>query len=257
MFDLTGKTAIVTGASRGIGRAIAEALATQGASVVLAARKIDALEEVARGIEARGGRALARATHAGQPDQIAELLKAAIDRFGQVDIAVNNAATNPYFGPLLGVEWPVWDKTFEVNVKGYFALARSVALHLLERKAPGSIINIASIVGRNAGPLQGVYAMTKAAVISMTQTMAVELGHAGIRVNAIAPGFIDTRFAAALVQSEEINAAITKRTPLGRIGKPEDIAGIAVYLASDESSFVTGSTFLIDGGLERTALAVT
>lgn len=256
-FDLTGRTALVTGASRGIGEAMARGLAAQGANVVLASRKIESLEEVKRSIDAAGGTALACACHTGKPDQIDGLMRAALDRFGQVDILINNAATNPYFGPMLGVEWPAWDKTFEVNVKGYFAMARAVAQHLLDRDAPGSILNVSSILGTTAGPLQGVYAMTKAAVISMTQTLSVELGHAGIRVNAIAPGFIDTRFSAALVGSPQINEAIVGRTPLGRIGQPKDLVGLAIYLASDASSFITGATFMADGGLQNGALAVT
>ena len=191
---MDGRTAIVTGASRGIGEAIARGLASQGANVVLAARKLDGLTQVQEAIEKEGGQALACPCHTGHPEQVEALLQAALDRFGQVDVLVNNAATNPYFGPMLQVEWPAWDKTFQVNVKGYFATSRAVIQHLLDRKAPGSIVNVASIVGSNAAPLQGVYAMTKAAVISMTKTLAVELGHAQIRVNAIAPGFIDTKF---------------------------------------------------------------
>jgi NAD(P)-dependent dehydrogenase (short-subunit alcohol dehydrogenase family) len=247
-FSLKNKTAIVTGASRGIGAAIARGLAEHGASVVLASRKID--DAMEKEITGSGGSALTVPCHTGQPEQIDQLVARAVERFGKVDILVNNAATNPYFGPMLGIEWGAWDKTFEVNVKGYFAAARAVANHLLARNAPGSIINISSIAGTTAAPLQGVYGMTKAAVISMTESLAVELGHSGIRINAIAPGFIETKFASALVGSEPINKAIVSRTPLGRIGKPEDLVGLAVYLASDASSFVTGATFLADGGLQ-------
>jgi NAD(P)-dependent dehydrogenase (short-subunit alcohol dehydrogenase family) len=240
-FSLKGKTAIVTGASRGIGAAIADGLLEHGANVVLASRKIEPQER---------DNAISVPCHTGQPEQIDALVTRAIERFGSIDILVNNAATNPYFGPMLGIDWGAWDKTFEVNVKGYFAMARAVAQHLLDRKSPGSIINVSSIAGTTAAPLQGVYAMTKAAVISMTKTLAVELGHAQIRVNAIAPGFIETRFAQALVGSEPINRTIVSRTPLGRIGQPEDLVGLAIYLASDASSFVTGTTFLADGGLD-------
>ncbi len=246
-FSLKGKTALVTGASRGIGAAIAEGLLEHGSQVVLASRKIEPRDEE---------NALAVPCHTGDPAQVEALVARTIERFGKVDILVNNAATNPYFGPMLGAEWAAWDKTFDVNVKGYFSAARLVAQHLIERGAPGSIINMASIIGTTAGPLQGVYAMTKAAVISMTRTLAVELGHARIRVNAIAPGFIETRFAAALVGSEPIHDAIVKHTPLGRIGQPEDLVGLAVYLAGDASAFVTGATFLIDGGLDQGGLAI-
>jgi NAD(P)-dependent dehydrogenase (short-subunit alcohol dehydrogenase family) len=246
-FSLEGKTAIVTGASRGIGAAIAKGLLEHGAQVVLSSRKIEPME---------GDNVLSVPCHTGQPQQIDALVARTVERFGKVDVLINNAATNPYFGPMLGIDWGAWDKTFEVNVKGYFHAARAVAQHLLDRKAPGSIVNVSSIVGTTAAPLQGVYAMTKAAVISMTKTMAVELGHAKIRVNAIQPGFIDTRFAAALVGSDPINKTIVARTPLGRIGEPEDIVGLAIYLASDASSFVTGASFLADGGLDLGGMSI-
>jgi NAD(P)-dependent dehydrogenase (short-subunit alcohol dehydrogenase family) len=242
---LEGKTAIITGASRGIGEAIARSFHQKGANVVLAARKIEALDTFAKEL---GERAVAVACHTGKNEDIQKLMSIALERFGQVDIAVNNAATNPYFGPMLGIEWGAWDKTFEVNVKGYFALAKATAEHLIERSAPGSIINIASIVGFQGAPLQGVYGMTKAAVLSMTKTLAVELGANNIRVNAIAPGIIKTKFSSALVESEEISKLILSKTPLGRVGRPEEIAEIAAYLASEASSFVTGATFTVDGG---------
>ena len=176
-------------------------------------------------------------------------MDAAVERFGQVDILVNNAATNPYFGPMLGVEWAAWDKTFDVNVRGYFAAAKAVAQHLIDRDAPGSIINVSSILGLRAGRMQGVYAMTKAAVISMTESLAVELGPHGIRVNAVAPGFIQTRFSSALTENNDVREMLVGRTPLGRLGAPEDIAPLVRYLASDASGFVTGATFVADGGL--------
>lgn len=242
---LEGKTAIITGASRGIGEAIARSFHQKGANVVLAARKPEALEKLAAEL---GDRALAVAAHTGKVEDITNLMARAIEKFGQVDIAVNNAATNPYFGPMIGIEWGAWEKTFEVNVKGYFALAKATAEHLIERSAPGSIINVASIVGLQGAPLQGVYGMTKAAVLSMTKTLAVELGSRNIRVNAIAPGIIKTRFSSALVESEEISSLILSKTPLGRVGRPEELGEIAAYLASDQSSFVTGATFTVDGG---------
>ncbi|MCB9602816.1 MAG: SDR family oxidoreductase [Sandaracinus sp.] len=242
---LEGKVAIVTGASRGIGEGIAEAMVSEGAKVVLAARKPDALHAVA---EKLGDAALAVPCHTGKEEDVQAMLAAAIERFGQVDVLVNNAATNPYFGPMMNVDWSAWDKTFEVNLKGYFACARAVAKHLLERKAPGSLINVTSVLGQMAAPLQGVYGMTKAGVISMTQTLAAELGPRGIRVNAIAPGLVETRFAAALTSSPEISKMVLDRTALKRLGKPDDIAGVAVFLASDESRYVTGQTLAVDGG---------
>jgi NAD(P)-dependent dehydrogenase (short-subunit alcohol dehydrogenase family) len=247
--DLQDKVAIITGASRGIGADIAQAFVDAGAKVVLASRKQASLEPVAAALEARGGEALAVACHTGDPAQVEALVAAAVARFGKVDVLVNNAATNPYFGPMLGVEWPAWDKTFDVNVKGYFAAARAVAQHLMARGAPGAILNVSSILGLRAGRFQGVYAMTKAAVISMTKTLAVEWGPSGIRVNAIAPGFIETRFSAALTSNDAIKKMILDKTPLGRIGAPEDLTGLAVYLASDAAGFVTGATFVADGGL--------
>jgi NAD(P)-dependent dehydrogenase (short-subunit alcohol dehydrogenase family) len=245
--SLDGKVAIITGASRGIGEAIARSFVAHGALVVLAARKPEALGQVAASI---GDRAFAVPTHAGKEEDCKELVAKAIERFGKVDVLVNNAATNPYFGPLLGVDMGAWDKTFEVNVKGYFFLAREVARHLQGRdEKKGSIIHVSSINGLEAAPLQGVYGMTKAAVISMTKTMAYELASASIRVNAIAPGLVDTRFASAIVSNDEIVQTVVKKTPLGRYATPDEIAGAAVYLASDASSFMTGHTMVVDGGL--------
>ncbi len=246
---LEGKVAIVTGASRGIGEAIARALAEEGARVVLASRKIDGLVPVAESI---GDHAFPIACHTGKPEQVTALVEGAVKQFGQVDILVNNAATNPYFGPMLNCEWAAWDKTFEVNVKGYFACAKAVAEHLLARKSPGSIINVASVLGQMAAPLQGAYGMTKAAVISMTQTLGAELGPSGIRVNAIAPGLIETRFAQALVANPTIKQMVVDRTTLKRIGQPSDIAGGAVFLASDDAAYVTGQTLVMDGGWTTT-----
>lgn len=248
MIHVQDKVAIVTGASRGIGEAIARALAKSGASVVLASRKIEGLEAVARSIEAQGGRALAFACHTGKPEDIDALVAAAVKHFGKVDVLVNNAATNPYFGPLMFADWAAWDKTFDVNVKGYFAASRAVARHLVDRGAPGSIVNVASVVGMMASPMQGIYAMTKAAVLSMTKTMAMELGSAKVRVNAIAPGLVDTKFASALVTNDEIRTMVLSQTALGRVAVPEDIAGAALYLASDASSYVTGATLVVDAG---------
>jgi NAD(P)-dependent dehydrogenase (short-subunit alcohol dehydrogenase family) len=245
-FDLSGKVAIVTGASRGIGEAIARGFAEHGAKVMLAARKIDDLSSVAKSI---GENAHAMACHTGKPAEVAALVAATVERFGAVDILVNNAATNPYFGPMADISDGAFDKTFEVNVKGYFTAAREVIRHLRARNAKGAIVNVASVAGLRAAMFQGVYGMTKAAVISMTQTFAAEVGGTGIRVNAIAPGLIETRFAAAIVQNDTIRKMVVDRTPLARHGQPDEITGAALYLASDASAFVNGHTLVIDGGM--------
>lgn len=247
---LDGKVAIVTGASRGIGASIARTFASAGARVVLVSRKSDGLQAVAEAIEADGGDALPLACHTGQPEAIEAMVKESVARLGMVDILVNNAATNPYFGPFIDAEWAAWDKTFDVNVKGYYATSRAVARHLIERGAPGSIINVSSILGTMAGQFQGIYAMTKAAVISMTQSFALELGPHNIRVNGIAPGFIETKFASALMDNDAILQSLLARTPAQRVGQPEDVAGLALYLASDLSAFATGHTHFVDGGFK-------
>ena len=244
--SLEGKVAIITGASRGIGEAIARSYAANGAKVVLAARKFEGLSAVAESI---GENAYAVVTHAGKQDECKRLVEAAVAKFGKVDILVNNAATNPHFGPLLEVDEGAWDKTFDVNAKGYFWMARDVAKHCIAREAPGAIINIASITGLMGAPGQGVYAMTKAAVISMTKTLGAELAKTGVRINAIAPGFVDTKFAAAVLKNDVLVEEVIRRTPMGRCGQPEEIAGAALFLASDAASYMTGQTIVVDGGM--------
>jgi len=245
---LRDKVAIVTGASRGIGAAIAANMAEEGAKVVLVSRKIEGLQVVADEIRGQGGEAMPIACHAGRPDQRQDMLDQALKAYGKVDILVNNAATNPHFGPMLTIDGGAWDKTFEVNVKGYFGMIQLVVGHLQGRKAKGSVVNVASVAGLRGAPMQGVYGMTKAAVISMTKTLAMELGGSRIRVNAIAPGLVETKFAQVLVDNDEIRSSIVNKTALGRVGQPRDIAGGAVFLASDESDYLTGDVMVIDGG---------
>ncbi len=243
-----GKVAIVTGASRGIGESIAKALGQSGAKVAIASRKIDGVGAAADRLSKLGIDVEPFACHTGKTDQIEALVAAVIKRFGKVDVLVNNAATNPHFGPLMTADDGVFEKTFEVNTRGYLNLAKAVANHLIDRGAPGSLIHVTSIMGLMAAPLQGIYGMTKAAVVSMTRTLAVELAPSNIRVNAIAPGLVDTKFAAAIVQNKDLVDLEAKRTPMARYAQPDEIAGAALYLASDASSFVTGHTLVADGG---------
>jgi NAD(P)-dependent dehydrogenase (short-subunit alcohol dehydrogenase family) len=242
------KVALVTGGSRGIGESIARALGQNGAQVAIASRKMEGVSSAAERLRAAGVTVEPFACHTGKTDQVDALITAVIARFGKLDIVVNNAATNPHFGPLLTGDDAAFDKTFEVNAKGYLNVAKAVARHLIDRGAPGSIVNVASIMGLAGAPLQGIYGMTKAAVISMTRTLAVELAPSGIRVNAIAPGLVETRFAAAIVANKDLVELEARRTPQARYAQPDEIAGAALYLASDAASFVTGHTLVVDGG---------
>jgi len=246
---VNGKVALVTGGSRGIGESIAKALGQSGAKVAVASRKIEGVRAAAERLRAAGVAEVEPfACHTGKTAEVDALVAAVVARFGKIDVLVNNAATNPHFGPMLTADDGAFDKTFEVNARGYFNMAKAVARHLVDRGAPGSIVNVASIMGLAAAPLQGVYGMTKAAVISLTRTLAVELASSGIRVNAIAPGLVDTRFAAAIVGNQDLVAMEKGRTPAARYAQPDEIAGAALFLASDAASFVTGHTLVVDGG---------
>lgn len=249
MGRLDGKVAIVTGASRGIGKAIARDFASEGAKVVVSSRKQEALDQVADEINADYPDAVfARACHVGEVEQIDELMEWVESEVGLPNVLVNNAATNPYFGPMIDAEDWAWEKTFEVNLRGYFRMSQRVARGLLDAGEPGSIVNVTSVVGLQAAPFQGIYGMTKAGVISMTKTLAVELGGADIRVNAVAPGLVDTKFASVLVANDELRKPFTERAALGRYAQPEEISPVVVYLASDEAGYVTGQTIPVDGG---------
>ena len=247
-FDLKGKVAIITGASRGIGQAVAEAYAREGVKVVISSRKQAGLDCVAESIRASGGEALPVAAHNGDKAALQALAQAALDAYGKVDILVNNAATNPHFGTLLDAEDSLWQKTIEVNIMGTVWLTQAV-VPLMRQNGGGKIINVASVNGLRPGTMQGIYSMTKAALISLTQTLAMELADDGICVNAIAPGLIRTQFARVIWENDNIRDSIMARTPLKRVGEPHDLAGIALFLASSASDYATGQTFVIDGGL--------
>ncbi len=249
LFSLEGKNAVVTGASRGIGEAIARAFAHRGARVVLSSRKQEALDAVAESINDEVGaeRALPIACHTGTPEQIEALFQRVGSELGRLDILVNNAATNPFFGAAVDCSERAYDKTFDVNVKGYFLMTQRAA-KMMAAQGSGSIINIASINGITPAPFQVVYSMTKAAVISMTRGFAKELGGKGVRVNAIAPGLVETKFASALINNPDILKAVNQMTPMGRHAQPEEIVGAALYLASDAASYTTGAVIVCDGG---------
>ena len=246
-FDLTGKVALVTGASRGIGFSIAKTFALAGARVVLASRKQAALEQAADHIRAAGGDALPIAAHTGDPDAVNRLATEIRARYGGVDVLVNNAGTNPHFGPILTAEESQWDKTLEVNLKGYVRVIR-VCVDGMRQRGGGKIINMASVAGLQAQPGLGVYGVSKAAVLMLTRLLAIELAPANIQVNAIAPGVIKTQFSRLLWDTPEISQAILDQIPAQRVRQPEELTGSALYLASRASDFTTGAVFVVDGG---------
>jgi len=247
LFALSDEVAIVTGASRGIGEAIARGLAAFGAKVVVASRKQDAVEAVAASIRAEGGTAIAVAAHMGDSTAIKNLVTKSQDHFGGIDILVNNAAANPVFGPLQTVDEAAFAKIMQVNVWGPLALAREAQPSMTARGG-GSIVNISSIGGLRPEPMLGLYSASKAALINLSQTMAKEWGRDGIRVNVVCPGLVQTKFSAALWQDEKTLQRFLHTVPLGRIGQPEDLVGLAIFLASPASVYCTGAVFTVDGG---------
>lgn len=246
-FSLAGKVALVTGSSRGIGEAIARCYANAGATVVLTARSEKSLEDAVTRIAQDGGRAIGIAAHSGDPEAIKRAVDEIEKTLGRLDILVNNAATNPHYGPILDADDGVWDKILDINVKGYARWIRE-CVPMMDKHGGGKVINIASVLGLGAGPSMGLYSVSKAAVLMLTEALAVELAQQNIQVNALAPGFIKTRFSSALWQDPTGEAQLTQRIPQQRVGETEELTGLALFLASSSSSFTTGATFVCDGG---------
>lgn len=246
--SLEGKTALVTGASRGIGESIAMLLAEAGAEVVLASRKIEGLEAVKAKITEAGGKAHAVACNTGNLDQVAHLMAEVTRLCGRLDILVNNAAANPHFGPMLDAEEWAWDKIFDVNLKGPFFMIQHGA-KLMKANGGGAIVNVASVNGVRPAFFQGVYSVSKAGMIAMTQAFAKELAADKIRVNALLPGLTDTKFASAITRDEGIMKQVARQIPAGRVAEPSEMAGAVLYLVSDAASYVTGSSLVVDGGM--------
>ncbi len=244
--DLAGKVAVVNGASRGIGEAIARGLAGCGAQVILSSRSLEGVQAVADSIRSTGGMAAARACHAGRLEEIDALFAGVADEYGRLDILINNAATNPWFGAAADLPAAAFDKTVEVNLKGpYYMMSRAVKL--MTAGGGGSIVNVASIVALVSMPGQAVYAMTKAGLVSLTKSFAREYGQQGVRVNAILPGVVETKFAAALVEDRGMQKWVS-RLPVPRFGQPVDMVAGVLFLVSDHASFTTGTTLVMDGG---------
>ncbi len=248
-FDLSGKIALVTGASRGIGESVARMLAAHGARVIVSSRKADGCESVAAAIRGDGGQAEARVCHIGEPEQIRALMMAIEAKHGRLDVLVNNAAANPYFGPIVDTDLGAFQKTIDVNVRGYFFMS-SLGAKLMAKHGGGAIVNVASVNGIVPGHWQGVYSITKAAIIGMTKAFAKECAAMGVRVNAIAPGATDTKFAAALIhsQDEAVKRMTTTHVPMERVAQPAEMAGAVLYLVSPAASYTTGACLAVDGG---------
>lgn len=248
LFDLSGKIALVSGASRGIGESIARLLAEQGAHVIVSSRKLQDCQVVADDIVANGGSAEAFACHVGTMEDIEAIFAHIRAAHGRLDICVNNAAANPYFGHILDTDLGAFNKTVEVNVRGYFFMSVEAG-RLMREHGGGSIVNTASVNGLQPGPMQGIYSITKAAVINMTRAFARECAPLGIRCNALLPGLTKTRFAGALFTHDEIYEEAIKAIPMGRHADPDEMAGTVLYLVSDAASYTTGECIVVDGGM--------
>ncbi|MFD2229165.1 SDR family oxidoreductase [Alkalimarinus sediminis] len=247
LFDLSGKIALVTGASRGIGEGIAKLLAEHGAHVIISSRKIEGCQQVADEIKKAGGSAEAIACHIGDMEQVESIFKQIEETHGKLDILVNNAAANPYFGHVLDTDLSAFQKTVDVNIRGYFFMS-TYGAKLMKKGDGGAIVNVASVNGVIPGPFQGIYSITKAAVISMTKTFAKECAPLNIRVNALLPGATDTKFASTIVNNPAILKKAMEHVPMNRVANPDEMAGSVLYLVSDAASYTTGTCLNVDGG---------
>jgi dehydrogenase/reductase SDR family member 4 len=245
--SLHGQVALVTGASRGIGRAIALAFADAGADVAISSRKLPDLEKVADEIKALGRKALPVQAHNREPEDLRRLVATVHEHFGRIDVLVNNAATNPIMAPLVDVEEKAFDQIMNTNVKGYFLMSQLVG-QIMIKQGGGNIVNISSVGGVSPDPWLGVYCISKAAINMMTKAFAKELGESHIRVNAIAPGVVKTKFSQALWTNEALMEEEFKHTPLKRIAEPEEVARLALNLVSPASAYITGQIIVMDGG---------
>lgn len=248
LFDLSGRVALVTGASRGIGESIARLLAQHGASVIVSSRKIDDCNTVAESIVADGYKAEAMACHVGDMDQIQAIFQAIKDKHGKLDILVNNAAANPYFGDILDTDLGAFNKTVDVNIRGYFFMSVEAG-KMMRDNGGGAIVNTASVNALQPGPFQGIYSISKAAVVNMTKAFAKECAGHNIRCNALLPGLTKTKFAGALFTHDEIYQKAIENIPMQRHADPDEMAGTVLYLVSDASSYTTGECIVVDGGL--------
>lgn len=248
MFNLESKTAIISGGSKGIGKAIAFKLAEAGANIVVCSRKIENLENCHKEAVENGYEIDIVECNTSDKESIKKVVDFTIEKFSKIDILINNAATNPYYGPILDSEDSHWDKILDVNIKGYFNFAKICSDSMIENKS-GKIINVSSIAAKTPLEGLGVYNISKAAVVMLTKVLAKEMAKDNIQVNTLAPGLIKTDFSKALWDNDEIYNKIVKTIPQGRMGEPEDIAGMALYLSSNASDFITGSLFTVDGGL--------
>ncbi len=247
LMDFTGKTVFVSGSSRGIGEALVRAFAANGADVIVSSRDQAACEAVAASIREDGGKAKAKACHAGRMQDVTAVFDWIKEEYGKLDVLVNCGGTNPFYGLIGETPEAAFDKTIDVNLKGPFYLSAE-AVKMMKEAGSGAIVNVASINGISPGHLQGIYSMTKSAMINMTQAYAREYGADGIRVNAICPGFVETNMTKVFTSNEDMMKAVVNQFPIARAGQPQDMVGGVLYLASDAAAFTTGATLVMDGG---------